>query len=123
MTHVTRWVLAMALSMLAGTAMAAEQVVLRCGWFDNPTPSNVWLIDRDGEWTVSEQGGHQAEGDWPPFKGRQWVTSNGSYGHGCTCMRVTIVPGTRDIARIVSAQAKPLQQCRNDPALRGKEPG
>lgn len=116
------WVLAVMLGILTVTASAAGQGVLRCGWFDNPTPNNAWLIDRDGEWTISEQGGHQAEGDWPSLNGRQWVATNGSHGHGCACMRVIAIPGSHDIARILSTQAKPLQQCRKDPALRGKEP-
>ncbi len=35
---------------------------LRCGWFDNPTPGNFWLVDRDGSWEVGVQGGYQAKG-------------------------------------------------------------
>src|SRR5262245_20967552 len=31
----------------------------RCGWVDNPTPSNWWLVDRDGEWEIGLQGGYQ----------------------------------------------------------------
>jgi hypothetical protein len=29
----------------------------RCGWFSNPTPANIWLYDRDGDWTIGVQGG------------------------------------------------------------------
>ena len=41
---------------------------LRCGWFENSSPSNASLTDRDGEWTISIQGGYEAKGDWPTFK-------------------------------------------------------
>jgi Protein of unknown function (DUF4087) len=36
--------------------------VVRCGWFDNPSPSNAWLHDRDGAWSIGIQGSHQAKG-------------------------------------------------------------
>lgn len=34
-------------------------VALRCGWFDNPTPGNASPTDRDGQWLIGLQGGHQ----------------------------------------------------------------
>ena len=52
---------------------AFEKVETRCGWFSNPTPANASLYDRDDEWIISVQGGHQAEGDWPEFSPKQWV--------------------------------------------------
>ena len=30
--------------------------VQRCGWWDNPSPGNVWLTDRQGQWTIAIQG-------------------------------------------------------------------
>lgn len=115
---------AMVLSMAtaAGAAAAGKNAVEnRCGWFVNPTPGNAWLIDRDGEWTIAVQGGPQAEGDWPPnFPAKQWVPLDDSgrgYGHGCACLRVRTDRGEQRITRIVSSQAKPLAQCRNDRAL------
>jgi hypothetical protein len=90
----------------------------RCGWFSNPTPANAWLDDREGEWTISVQGGHQAEGDWPTFKPRQWVRTNGSYGYGCACMQVRVNKKTREVLEIKSASARELSQCRRDPALK-----
>ena len=62
----------------------------RCGWFENPTPGNAWLTDKDGEWLIGAQGGYQAEGDWAEFSDDQWVKTNGYYGYGCTCMQVTV---------------------------------
>ncbi|QWP79512.1 DUF4087 domain-containing protein [Lysobacter sp. K5869] len=100
----------------------------RCGWFLNPSPGNAWLIDRDGEWIVAIQSGHQADGDWPPPRSseKEWVPAGGEgdprgYGHGCVCMKVVTAPGHR-IARILSGQGKPLAQCRRDRALTGLEP-
>jgi hypothetical protein len=30
----------------------------RCGWLYNPTPLNWYLIDKDGRWIISQQGGY-----------------------------------------------------------------
>lgn len=94
----------------------------RCGWFMNPTPSNAWLLDADREWTISIQGGYQADGDWPDFKPSQWVETNVHYGYGCACMKVTTNRSEEKITNIISAYAKPLSACRKDKALKGKEP-
>ena len=91
----------------------------RCGWFSNPTPANAWLYDRDGQWTISVQGGHQAEGDWPTFKPRQWVRTNvGSYGYGCVCMQLRVNKQTHEVLEIKSSHARSLAQCRQDPSLK-----
>ena len=90
----------------------------------NPTPANISLIDRDGEWIIGIQGGYQIEDDWPwpPFKKSQWViTNSGDYGHGCACLNVNTNKGTNKIIHIFSAIPRPLNACRKDHAL--KEPG
>ena len=100
------------------------QAQVRCGWFHNPSPNNVSLTDRDGEWTIAMQGQHDAKGDWPEFKKKQWVASgNGSYGYGCACLRVVADRETYRISSILSSTVKPLATCRRDrklksPALR-----
>ncbi len=91
----------------AGTADAASASQLRCGWWENPTPSNAWLNDRDGSWTVGSQGGHQAEGDWPSFSDAQWVRTNGYYGYGCACLRVVADARSQKVERILSARPGP----------------
>src|SRR3712207_8863861 len=73
-------------------APAAQESVTRCGWFENPTPANGSLLDREAEWIVGVQGGHQAEGDWPSFGKGQWVETNGHYGYGCACLRLRADP-------------------------------
>ena len=103
-----------------GFAAAAHPVQTRCGWFDNPTPGNAWLIDRDGEWTVSLQGGAEAEGPWPDFSPAQWTATNGPHGHGCACLVARVDPGERRVLRILQARARPAAACRAEPGL--KEP-
>jgi len=95
-----------------------EQVETRCGWFSNPTPANASLYDRSGEWIISVQGGHQAEGDWPEFGPGQWVETNVHYGHGCACLSVRANPKTHRVTTIESARARPLSACRKDRSLR-----
>ncbi len=89
----------------------------RCGWFENPTPSNAWLVDKDGEWTIATQGGRQAEGDWPDFKPGQWVKTNVNYGYGCACMEIKANHKTFEVAAIRNAKARPLAVCRKDRSL------
>ena len=50
------------LAALASPLSAQGRPERRCGWLQNPTPANYWLIDRDGEWTLSAQGGYHAPG-------------------------------------------------------------
>lgn len=105
------------------STMAAEPagtVQTRCGWFDNPTPGNAWLNDADGQWIISTQGGHQADGDWPALDDSQRVFNNGVHGYGCACIKAVVNEKTHEVIHIRSAWAKPLNACRRDPAL--KEP-
>lgn len=66
--------------------------------------------------------GYQAEGEWPDFTDAQWVETNGSHGHGCACLKVLDNPQDMSIVRILSAHAIPLGKCRQDPAIKNKEP-
>ena len=98
----------------------ATQIETRCGWFDNPTPANTSLFDREAEWISGVQGGYQVEGDWdwPDFKPGQWVITNGSsYGYGCVCMRLRVNKETHQVLEIISSTARPLSACRRDRSL------
>lgn len=96
----------------------SERLHTRCGWFDNPSPGNATLTDRDGEWTVAQQGTSSATGRWPRFTTAQWVqTGSGSAGHGCACLKVRDDAGSATIVDIVSARAAALSKCRQDKAL------
>lgn len=118
---IAAFVLAMA-CLSPWAAVAATPGTQRCGWFDNPTPANASLTDRDTDWTVGVQGGHQAQGDWPRFADRDWVrTGHGSHGYGCACMKVS-TDDKEQIVQIFSARSRPLSACRQDPALKAKEP-
>lgn len=92
----------------------------RCGWFSNPTPANMWLEDKDGEWLIGAQGGYQVEGDWdaPDFKPGQWVETNVHYGYGCACFDLKVNKETHRVVEIKSSRALPLSKCRQDRALR-----
>ncbi len=92
----------------------------RCGWFDNPSPGNIWLHDKDGEWIIGEQGRYQIEEDWPwpVFKSTEWVKTNGNYGYGCVCISAKVDHKTRQVLQIKSARVRPLAACRQEPALK-----
>lgn len=91
----------------------------RCGWIDNPTPGNWWLRDREGEWTLSEQGGYEAPGmdALPDMSTKGWVETNGPHGYGCGCLTVAVDRNTRQVTRVVSGGPVPLRQCRVDRRL------
>lgn len=99
---------------------APAQFETRCGWFSNPTPANIWLYDRGGEWTIGVQGGYQVEGDWdwPKFRSRQWVRTNGNYGYGCACLQLRVDRETRRVVEIKSARGRPLAACQKDQSLK-----
>jgi hypothetical protein len=95
----------------------------RCGWLHNPTPANWWLVDRDGQWILGSQGGHQAPGlhDMPDMSAGEWVEVNGHYGYGCACMTITADAETGRVTKVSDAAPKPLAQCRADKRLPSPE--
>jgi hypothetical protein len=110
---------ALAAGLLATAAQAAGPE-RRCGWLVNPTPSNWWLNDRDGEWTLMEQGGYEAPGmdNMPDMSTAGWVETNaGGHGYGCACMTVVVNRRTHRVERLISAQPLPLARCRADHSL------
>jgi hypothetical protein len=112
-------VLLSATSLINGQSKSVSPFQTRCGWYSNPTPSNHSLYDKDGDWLIGAQGGHQAEGDsMPTFKSRQWIiTNSGGYGYGCACFRLRVDYETGYVLEIKSAYAKPLSACRQDRTL------
>ena len=103
-------------SLTPGVAGATER---RCGWLENPTPANFSLKDKEGEWAMGEQGGHQAIGmdEIPDLTTRGWVSTNGGYGYGCACITGRFDARTHDVVRIEKAEAVPLARCKADRAL------
>lgn len=113
--------LLIAAGLTATAANAQRGSENRCGWYSNPTPGNHWLSDRTRNWTIGEQGGHQARGidrigDAPR---NRWVAThpNGSYGYGCACAQVRSNARSGRINQILSWRYVPLTQCRRDRRL------
>lgn len=110
------------LGMALATSVADAQgaVEKRCGWLENPTPANFSLLDRSGEWTISEQGGYQAPGieKMPDMTTKGWVVTNaGEHGYGCACLDVQVDEKSGLVTRLVSAEPLPLRRCKLDPKL------
>lgn len=105
----------LSLFVLPMTATAAEN---RCGWIENPTPGNWWLTDRDGQWIIMSQGGHEAPGleHVGDISAGDYVATNGNYGYACGCMKVD-TDGDSRIVAIHSFRQLALSKCSNDPAL------
>lgn len=106
----------------ASPAYAAET---RCGWYMNPTPGNLWLMDKDATWTISSQGDAEGAGakgidNAPEFDEKQFVETNNpgsGYGYGCACMSVTTDAAEERITEIFSGEIKPLSACKADKSL------
>ena len=99
------------------SAQQSKKFETRCGWLDNPTPSNYSLYDKDREWIISVQGGYQVENfEAPDFKD-QWIETNGSYGYGCACLQMTVDKKASRVLEVRKSIVKPLSACRKDKAL------
>lgn len=105
--------------LLIGLGLSSTAVERRCGWLHNPTPANWWLVDRDGAWIISVQGGYRAPGmeNIPDLARGEYVTTNVHYGYACACMDVTADANAMQITNIYSAEQLPLAICHDDPAL------
>ncbi|MEG4518900.1 DUF4087 domain-containing protein [Microcoleus sp. AT9b-C5] len=100
-------------------ALPAKAVETRCGWLHNPTPRNWYLVDKDGRWIISRQGGYEAKGmdDNLPTNEKEYVKTNGYYGYGCACMDVVTDKERSRISEIRGGESLPLSTCREDPTL------
>lgn len=112
-----------AVSLIAVTPTLAAET--RCGWYMNPTPGNLWLMDKDATWTITSQAqatGPDAKGveNTPDFDDKQFVETNNpgsGYGYGCACMSVTTDAANEQITEVFSGEIKPLSVCRADKSL------
>jgi hypothetical protein len=98
-------------------AIQASATETRCGWLYNPTPRNWYLIDKDGRWIISQQGGYEAKGmdDNLPTNDKEYVKTNGYHGYGCACMDVVTDKARLRISEIRGGESLPLSTCREDP--------
>jgi hypothetical protein len=119
MKRMTGLAAAVILCALPHLAQAAEN---RCGWIQNPTPGNWWLIDAEGMWPIRSQGAEdEPEGMdlIPDISEREYVRTNGNYGYACACMNVET--DDERILEILSFRQLKLSQCKNDKALGAPE--
>lgn len=110
---------ALVLCALPTLSQAAEN---RCGWIQNPTPGNWWLVDAEGMWPIRSQGAEdEPEGMdlIPDISEREYVRTNGNYGYACACMRVET--DDERILEILSFKQQKLSQCKNDKSLGAPE--
>ena len=103
---------------LPDVSAQSKKFETRCGWLDNPTPSNFSLYDREREWIISVQGGYQVEDFAAPDFKSQWIETNNSYGYGCACLNMTVDKETSRVLAIIKSYVKPLSVCQKDNALK-----
>nr|WP_245297863.1 DUF4087 domain-containing protein [Methylobacterium radiotolerans] len=110
-----------ALSLCLGiwsTGLSASEK--RCGWLQNPTPGNWWLIDKDAKWILREQGEFDPSGFdiIPDISKRYFVKSNGNYGYTCACIGGEFDATEHRITEILSFEQRSVRICRKDHALK-----
>jgi hypothetical protein len=109
------------MTLLTGPAPARAAAERRCGWLDNVTPGNFELVDRDGRWTIAQQGGYEAPGfdRLPDMSSKGGVAINGPHGYSCACITARTDAKSRRVIDLVSGQpshcasAATIARCRN----------
>ncbi|AIV05958.1 hypothetical protein LA59_10950 [Vibrio harveyi] len=103
------------------SALAATAEETRCGWLENPSPANMWLIDRDGSWGISVQGTSNALDDksmellyQATADENEFVRTNRNYGFSCACLTVDVDEEINSITTIYKSKQLPLKQCLED---------
>ncbi len=107
------------LGMFSALAATAEETL--CGWLENPSPANMWLIDRDGSWDISVQGTSNALDDksmellyQATANENEFVRTNRNYGFSCACLTVDVDEEQNSITTIYKSKQLPLKQCLED---------
>ena len=109
----------LATPLCAGAARAET----RCGYVNNPTPGNYWLIDSQGEWIMVSQGKERDPGmdQVPDLSEHDFVKTNGAYGYACGCISGDFDAAAMQVAKIASFKQKPLAACRKDKNLKAPD--
>lgn len=127
-------------SCIATSVFAASET--RCGWFDNPTPNNMSLVDAEASWTISVQGGIDSafflddndpkriaevnrqdavQNHLPNFPWEDkayWASRNvGSYGFGCACLTGSFDKARQVVMAVKHSKPLPLAKCYADKKL------
>lgn len=102
-----------------GAPTPPKRFETRCGWIDNPTPGNFFLRDREGEWTLAEQGQYEARGmdNMPDLSGNEFVETSGPHGYACACLSVQVDRASKRVVEIARVTPKLLKVCLGDPKL------
>jgi hypothetical protein len=111
--------------LLFASVTQAQSFQKRCGWYNNPSPSNSWLIDNDSKWAIDMPGMTATDPTgWTHFTKTpaNWVRTSGDSGYGCACITARSDHSKHMIVEIQQGEAKPLSDCRNDPNLTSLEP-
>lgn len=106
----------LALSLLLPLGASASVSEQRCGWIENPSPENYFLVDQDGSWTIAVQGGYQAKG----FENLPPLTLGNEKKQGaavCACVDVELSKAKRRVEKIVDSFRLPATNCLNDQSL------
>lgn len=107
------------LGLLCSFSLLAKET--RCGWLENASPANLWLIDRDSSWDVTIQGVRSELDDKSidlvyeamANKG-QFVQTNNSYGFSCACLIVDTDKEVKRITAVYGSRQLSLKQCLED---------
>lgn len=108
----------------------------RCGWFDNPSPNLVDLIDADGLWSIAWPGSGTVfyptgyfEAYTGAFDDRVRINSRGEiindgpgYGYSCACVIGEFDLNKGEALSIVRLTEPPIATCENDPKLPAMNP-
>ncbi|MDQ6990309.1 MAG: DUF4087 domain-containing protein [Mariprofundaceae bacterium] len=104
--------------------LTAEAKETRCGWLENPSPANMWLIDRDGTWDISVQGVPNSLDDksidlayQAIANEKEFVRTNRSYGFSCACLTVDSDNDKKSISAIYKASQLSLKKCLEDTSI------
>ena len=108
-------------SITRSSTIAAGRIEKRCGWFVHRVQASIWLMDKDGKWTIVRGGQHSAKltNFNRNFGHNQWIETrpNTGYGYGCACLQVTVDHQTHRVLEVHSLQEQSIAICRQDPNL------
>lgn len=116
----------MAVGLLAASlSNGAQADERRCGWLENPSPSNWYLTDADTSWILMEQNEQEPNLsiELPSFREEKgwFVKTGGSSGYGCACLSVTVNKKTERVLTASKGKMLPIKTCKNDKKLPQQE--
>lgn len=108
-------------SVTRSSTIAAGRIEKRCGWFVHRVQASVWLMDKDGKWTIVRGGQHSAKliNFNRNFGPNQWIETrpDTGYGYGCACLQVVVDRQTHRVLEVHRLQEQSIAICRKDPNL------